>query len=164
MFLAFALVTLLGAFAMFRQRNVIIAGLCLVLTFFGVAGLFVLLANPVAAALQIVVYSGAIMVLVLFVIMLLNSHEEEPPDASRPIQAWTGAALAAVLGVGAIKLVSSSAALARLDQQARPAAAMDLQRVGAEIFSRHLAAFEVVGLLLLAAMIGAVTIAKRKQG
>ncbi len=162
MFLVFALVTLLGALAMFRQRNVIVAGLCLVLTFFGVAGLFVLLSNPVAAALQIVVYSGAIMVLVLFVIMLLNSHEEEPPEASRPVQAWAGAILAALLGAGAVKLVAGSPFLADLDLKAGVVPAMDLQRVGDEIFRHHLAAFEVVGLLLLAAMIGAVTVAKRK--
>jgi NADH-quinone oxidoreductase subunit J len=161
-FLVFALITLLGALAMFRQRNVIVAGLCLVLTFFGVAGLFLLLSNPVAAALQIVVYSGAIMVLVLFVIMLLNSHEEEAPDSSRPVQAWGGAILAALLGVGVVKLVLASPKLAELDLQARPALAMNLQRLGDEIFARHLAAFEIVGLLLLAAMVGAVTIAKRK--
>jgi len=160
MFLVFALITLLGALAMFRQRNVIVAGLCLVLTFFGVAGLFVLLANPVAAALQIIVYSGAIMVLVLFVIMLLNSHEEEPALFSHPVQAWGGAVLAAVLGAGAVKLVLGSATLGKLSAAALPPAA-NLQRLGEEIFSRHLLAFEVVGLVLLAAMIGAVTIAKR---
>jgi NADH-quinone oxidoreductase subunit J len=160
MFLVFALITLLGALALFRQRNVIVAGLCMVLTFFGVAGLFVLLANPVAAALQIIVYSGAIMVLVLFVIMLLNSHEEEPALISHPIQAWGGAVLAALLGVGVVKLVLGSATLAGLSRAALPPAA-GLQRLGEEIFSRYLLAFEVVGLLLLAAMIGAVTIAKR---
>ena len=162
MFLVFALVTLLGALAMFRQRNVIVAGLCLVLTFFGVAGLFVLLSNPVAAALQVVVYSGAIMVLVLFVIMLLNSHEEEAPSTSRPVQAWAGALLAAALGAGAVKLVSGSAVLADLNRHAGPVAAMNLQRLGDQIFARHLVAFEVVGLVLLVAMVGAVTIAKRK--
>jgi NADH-quinone oxidoreductase subunit J len=162
MFLVFALITLLGALAMFRQRNVILAGLCLVLTFFGVAGLFVLLSNPVAAALQVVVYSGAIMVLVLFVIMLLNSHEEEPPESTRPVQAWAGAILAAALGAGAVKLVLESRTLSDLDAKAIPAVAMTLQRLGDEIFARHLAAFEIVGLLLLAAMIGAVSVAKRK--
>lgn len=162
MFLVFALVTLFGALAMFRQRNVIVAGLCLVLTFLGVAGLFVLLANPVAAALQVVVYGGAIMVLVLFVIMLLNSHEEEPAESSRPIQAWAGALLAAALGAGAVKLVMDSPALAEMGRAARPVAAMNLHRVGAEIFARHLAAFEVIGLVLLATMIGAVAVAKRK--
>jgi NADH-quinone oxidoreductase subunit J len=162
MFLVFALVTLFGAFAMFRQRNVIVAGLCLVLTFFGVAGLFVLLSNPVAAALQIVVYSGAIMVLVLFVIMLLNSHEEEPPEFTRPVQAWAGSLLAAILGAGAIKLVLDSQMLKNLDLQAKPVLSMTLQRLGNEIFARHLVAYEVIGLLLLVAMIGAVSVAKRK--
>ena len=160
MFLVFALITLLGALAMFRQRNVIVAGLCMVLTFLGVSGLFVLLANPVAAALQLIVYSGAIMVLVLFVIMLLNSHEEEPARSSRPVQAWVGAGLAAILGVGAVKLVLGSQGLARLSATPLPEA-MNLQAVGREIFSRHMLAFEVVGLLLLAAMVGAVTVAKR---
>jgi NADH-quinone oxidoreductase subunit J len=160
MFLVFALITLLGALAMFRQRNVIVAGLCMVLTFFGVAGLFVMLANPVAAALQIIVYSGAIMVLVLFVIMLLNSHEEEPALLGHPVQAWGGAILAALLGAGAVKLVLGSATLARLSGAALPQAT-NLQRLGEEIFSRYILAFEVVGLLLLATMIGAVAIAKR---
>jgi len=76
MFLTFALLTLLGAAALLFQRNLVVAGLCLVLSFMGVAGLFLLLANPVAAALQVIVYSGAIVVLVLFVIMLLNEHQE----------------------------------------------------------------------------------------
>ena len=160
MFLVFALVTLLGALAMFRQRNVIVAGLCLVLTFLGVSGLFVLLANPVAAALQIIVYSGAIMVLVLFVIMLLNLNEEEPALFSHPIQAWGGAILAALLGVGVVRLVVGSPTLVKLSGSALPVA-MNLRQVGEEIFSRHLFAFEVVGLVLLASMIGAVSIAKR---
>ncbi|MBI4913821.1 MAG: NADH-quinone oxidoreductase subunit J [Acidobacteria bacterium] len=161
MFLVFALITLLGALAMFRQRNVVVAGLCMVLTFFGVAGLFVLLANPVAAALQIIVYSGAIMVLVLFVIMLLNSHEEEPAQSGRLVQAWGGALLAAVLGVGAVKLVLQSRTLHELGASPVPAP-ITLNKLGVQIFSEHLVAFEVVGLLLLAAMIAAVSIAKRK--
>ena len=85
MFITFSLITLLGALGMLLQKNVIVAGLCMVAAFFGVAGLFVLLANPVAAALQMIVYSGAIMVLVLFVIMMLNSHEEEKATAGRQI-------------------------------------------------------------------------------
>ncbi|HTL98650.1 MAG TPA: NADH-quinone oxidoreductase subunit J, partial [Holophagaceae bacterium] len=80
MFAVFALITLLGAVLMLLQKNAIQAGLCLALCFTGVAGLFVLLGNPVAAALQIIVYAGAILVLVLFVIMLLNHHEEEPAE------------------------------------------------------------------------------------
>lgn len=162
MFILFALITLLGAGAMILQKNVITAGLCMVLCFFGVAGLFLLLANPVAAALQLIVYSGAIMVLVLFVIMLLNSHEEEPAQSARPIQRWGGLALCLVLGFGALRLALKSPAAAALGAQATQARAMTLEQVGQELFSSHLLAFEVVGLLLLATMVAAVALTKKE--
>lgn len=162
MFIAFALITLLGALGMLLQKNVVVAGLCMVATFFGVAGLFVLLANPVAAALQIIVYSGAIMVLVLFVIMMLNSHEEEKAAAGRPFQRWFSVALLAALAFGAVKLVMASAGVKALaDGGAALPEAMTLQKVGAALFADHLLGFEVAGLLLLAAMIGAVALTKR---
>lgn len=162
MFLLFALITILGALAMFQQKNVIVAGLCMVLTFFGVAGLFLMLSNPVAAALQIIVYSGAIMVLVLFTIMLLNSHEEEPALKPRPIQRWVGATLIAVFGAFAFHVVMGSKALAGLNAAVRPVAGMNLAKVGEEIFRHYLLGFEIVGLLLLAAMVGAVALTRKE--
>lgn len=162
MFITFALITLLGALGMLLQKNVIVAGLCMVATFFGVAGLFVLLANPVAAALQIIVYTGAILVLVLFVIMMLNSHEEEKAQAPRPIQRWVSLALVAALALGSVKLVLASAGLKALDLSgAAVPQAMTLQKVGTALFADHLLGFEVAGFLLLAAMIGAVALTKR---
>jgi NADH-quinone oxidoreductase subunit J len=162
MFITFSLITLLGALGMLLQKNVIMAGLCMVATFFGVAGLFVLLANPVAAALQMIVYSGAIMVLVLFVIMMLNSHEEEKAQAARPVQRWLSAALVAALAFGAVKLVLASGGLRDLAARgAEMPRAMTLQRVGSVLFADHLLGFEVAGLLLLAAMVGAVALTKR---
>jgi NADH-quinone oxidoreductase subunit J len=145
---------------MFRQRNLIVAGLCLVLCFIGVAGLFLLLSNPVAAALQIIVYSGAIVVLVLFVIMLLNAHEEEPAEKRRSIQRWGGALDAAILGGGAFKVVADSPALhpANVQPTIPP---MTLNQVGQVLFRQHLLAFEAIGLLLLAAMVAAVMLVKR---
>ena len=160
MFLIFALITLIGALAMFRQRNLIVAGLCLVLSFIGVSGLFLLLSNPVAAALQIIVYSGAIVVLVLFVIMLLNAHEEEPAEKRRSIQRWGGALVAAILGAGAFKVVANSQALhpANVMPTIEP---MTLNKLGANLFQQHLLAFEAIGLLLLAAMVAAILLVKR---
>jgi len=162
MFLAFALITLLGALGMLLQKNIIVAGLFMVAAFFGIAGLFVLLANPVAAALQIIVYSGAIMVLVLFVIMMLSSHEEEAPEASRPVQRWLSVALVVALAVGAVKLVLASRAVQELAVRgsAMPRA-VTLQGVGAVLFADHILGFEVAGLMLLAAMVGAVALTKR---
>jgi len=163
MFLIFALITLLGAVAMFRSQNLIVAGLCLVLTFLGVAGLFLLLANPVAAALQVIVYSGAIVVLVLFVIMLLNNHVEEPPQHAHSIQRWLGALCAAVLGAGACLAVARSQALVDLGKAgAGRIPAMDLQQVGVSLFQQHLVGFEAAGLLLLAAMVAAVALVKKE--
>lgn len=160
MFLIFALITLLGALSVAFHRNLVVAGLSMVLTFFGVAGLFLLLGNPVAAALQVIVYSGAIVVLVLFVIMLLSAHEEEPAAASHPVQRWGSAAAALALAAGAVKVVASSPFLAGA-QAKGPVAPMNLDQLGSALFNQHLAAFEVVGLLLLAAMVGAVAIVKR---
>jgi len=162
MFITFALITLLGAVGMLLQKNVIVAGLFMVATFFGVAGLFLLLANPVAAALQVIVYSGAIMVLVLFVIMMLNSHEEEKAQSSRPIQRWVSVALVLALAVGSVKLVLASTGVKALNVSgAAMPQAMTLQKVGTTLFADHVLGFEVAGLLLLAAMIGAVALTKR---
>lgn len=161
MFLAFALLTLAGGLGLLLSKNVVIAALFMVLSFLGLAGLYLLLANPVAAALQVIVYSGAIMVLVLFVIMLLNSHQEESPTSNRPVQRWLGLGAVLTLGVGAALLVWNSPLLATLDV-ARPVDPMTLQKLGRNLFSQHLVGFEAAGLLLLAAMIGAVTLVKRE--
>lgn len=160
MFLAFAILTLAGALSVLWQRNLILAGMSLVLSFLGLAGLFVLLANPVAAALQLIVYSGAIVVLVLFVIMLLNTHQEEPAERERPLQRWLGLASAALLGVGAVGAVLASPAVSGL--KTAPAVPMTLQRLGAALFRDHLLGFEVAGLLLLAAMVAAVLLVKKE--
>jgi NADH-quinone oxidoreductase subunit J len=162
MFITFAFITLLGAFGMLLQKNVIVAGLCMVAAFLGVSGLFVLLANPVAAALQVIVYTGAIMVLVLFVIMMLNSHEEEKAQSSRPVQTWVSVLLIAALAVGSVLLVLASPGLKALGASgAALPQAMTLQKVGFTLFAEHLLGFEVAGLLLLAAMVGAVALTKR---
>ena len=162
MFAVFALITLLGAVLMLLQKNVIQAGLCLALSFIGVAGLFVLLGNPVAGALQIIVYAGAILILVLFVIMLLNHHEEEPAEKARPVQRWASVALTALMGVGAIALVLTSPGLAALNAGPTATVPMTLEKVGVTLFSDHLLAVEAIGLMLLAAMVGAVALVKKE--
>jgi len=160
MFLIFALITLIGALAMSRQKSLIVAALCLVLCFVGIAGLFLLLANPVAAALQILVYSGAIVVLVLFVIMLLNANEEEAAEKPRSIQRWLGATVVALLGAGAVKLVSASKLLQGPMQPDRGPVTLDA--VAVNLFRDHLLAFEATGLLLLAAMVAAIMLVKKE--
>nr|WP_320132472.1 NADH-quinone oxidoreductase subunit J [uncultured Holophaga sp.] len=161
MFLIFALITLGGALAMFRSRNLVVAGLCLVLTFLGVAGLYLMMANPVAAALQVIVYAGAIVVLLLFVIMLLEHHAEEPADHTRPIHRWISALAVAIVGAAACWAVLRSPALHTLGS-APLKGPVDLKLVGATLFQDHLVSFEAAGLLLLAAMVGAVALVKKE--
>jgi NADH-quinone oxidoreductase subunit J len=161
MFLTFALITLIGGLAMSRQKNLVVAGLCLVLCFLGVSGLFLLLGNPVAAALQVIVYAGAIVVLLLFVIMLLNANEEEAPQKSRGIQRWGGALVVALLGAGAVKLVASSKLL-NLREAFPTSGPMTLEKLAECLFRDHLLAFEAAGLLLLSAMVAAVMLVKKE--
>jgi NADH-quinone oxidoreductase subunit J len=161
MFLAFALITLGGALALLMQRSAVQAGLCMMLSFFGMAGLFVLLANPVAAALQVIVYGGAITVLVLFVVMLLQTHAEEPPRRRDGAQRWLSAVLVVGLAFAAVRLVGGSEKLASL-ASAPPPGAMTLSGVGEQLFSGQLVALEAVGLILLSAMICAVVLVKRE--
>lgn len=160
MFLIFALAALAGALSLFRQRNLVLAGLSLGLCFLGLAGLFLLLANPVAAALQVMVYAGAIVVLVLMVVMLLEAHAEEPAKATHTVHRWISALLAAGLGALAVRLVFASRGLDALGRAPLPAP-MDLGSVGALCFQDHLVPFEAAGLLLLAALVGAVSLLKR---
>jgi len=166
MFLAFSLITLGGAISLLMQRNAILAGLCMLLCFFGIAGLFLLLSNPVAAALHVIVYSGAITILVLFVVMLLQAHKDE--KASRPM--WIHKSLSAVLilalAAGAVMLVGGSKKLAAMDdalpKQNAGADMVTLQQLGEQLFSDHLVALETVGILLLAAMVAAVLLVKKE--
>jgi len=166
MFLAFSLIALGGAISLFMQRNAVLAGLCMLLCFFGVAGLFLLLSNPVAAALHVIVYSGAITILVLFVVMLLQAHRDE--GASRPmlVHKCLSAILVLVLSAGAIMLVGGSKKLAAMDGSLPPHSkgpdAAALQRLGEQLFSDHIVALEAAGLLLLAAMVAAVLLVKKE--
>jgi NADH-quinone oxidoreductase subunit J len=162
MFLAFALITLGGALALLSQRSAVQAALCMMLSFLGIAGLFLLLSNPVAAALQVIIYGGAITILVLFVVMLLQSHKEEPPARRRPIHGALSILLVLALAAGAIKLVFGSEALAKIQGAPAMPETMTLNKLGEQLFSDHLVALEAVGLLLLAAMVAAVVLVKKE--
>lgn len=165
-FLPFAAITLLGALLTLWMRSLVQAALSLVLCFIGISGLYLLLANPVAAMLQIIVYSGAIVILVLFVIMMLNEHREEASTRKHRIQFWLSLLLLGLLALGSVKLLSGSAITKSLaaGSIALPSTTqiMTLERIGQHIFKEHLLAFEVTGLILLSAMIAAITLVKRE--
>jgi NADH-quinone oxidoreductase subunit J len=157
-FLLFAALAVFSAIVVVAHRNPIYSTMALVLTLFSVAVLFVLLGAPFLAALQILIYAGAILVLFLFVIMLLNVQREEAPYHGQPVQRW-----AAVLGA-AVFCGMLSMLLLRSHRAATPpltAAMVSFQGLAHDLFSIYLLPFEIVGLLLLVAVIAASAVAQR---
>ena len=158
-----------GAQVVFR-RNPIHGALALVGCFFFLAGVYVLLAAHLIAILQVLVYAGAVMVLFVFVIMLLNLREEELGEAR--FSAWKAIGLAAVLvAIGTVVGRAFSDAYAGLRggrgvDLANTMVGADrfgtLKAVGRAIYLHSVLAFELTSLLLLVAVVGAVVVAKGK--
>src|SRR3954468_23478964 len=163
-FYVFAAVAVLASLLVIAQRNPIYSVLLLIASFGALSGLYVLLESPFVAVIQLIVYAGAIMVLFLFVVMLLNApHEDTDYDERvhpllRPGPMRFGTALAGGL------LVELVWALSRGGGEAGPFAAGAVSSVGAigrSLFTDYAFAFEVTSILILVAMVGAVVLAKR---
>src|SRR5213075_3275370 len=109
-FFFFAAIAVIFALVVVLHRNPVVGVLALVASFFALAVMYVLLEAPFLAALQVIVYAGAIMVLFLFVIMLLNlQHREEP--ATRPVQQFLGYTGSAVFGIALVYYIAKYAVL-----------------------------------------------------
>jgi NADH-quinone oxidoreductase subunit J len=135
--------------------------MALVSCFFFLAGIYVLLWAHTVAALQILVYAGAIMVLFLFVIMLLNLGEAPRRGRATLSRILGGAASAGLLVVLGVSLSKVPAQPAELGPQAQ-ATFGTMAAIGQSIFTQWLLPFEAVSLLLLVAMVGAVVVAKSR--
>jgi len=163
-FFLFAALAIGSSVVVVAHRNPIYSTLSLVLTLFAMAVLFVLLGAPFLGALQILVYAGAIVVLFLFVIMLLNVQKADTPHTYRGAQVWA-AILGAVVFLGMFWLAFWRTGL-RLGEAA-PAPLtpelVSLKGLASTLFGEYLLPFEIVGLLLLVAVIGA-TVAARRAG
>lgn len=162
-FYAFAGLAVASSVLMITRRNPVYSVMYLVLTLFSVAGIFVLLDAHFLAALQVVVYAGAILVLFLFVIMLLNLGHEFDPDIRGKFWWVVGFGLGLVLFAELFVLARNVPEAEESDMLARLLADQGAVGVVAEpLFENYVVAVEVTGVLLLVAMVGAVVIAKRK--
>jgi NADH-quinone oxidoreductase subunit J len=160
-FLLFAALTLGSATVVVLHRNPIYSVMSMVLTLVSLAVLFVLLGAPFIAALQVLLYTGAILVLFLFVIMLLNVQRESSAGWTNAGQV-TGAALAALVFAGIVGWLSWGAYGGR----AAPALseeAVALRPLAELLFSVYLLPFEIIGLLLLVAVVAATVVARRPE-
>jgi NADH-quinone oxidoreductase subunit J len=159
-FFLFAAIAVIFALVVVLHRNPVVGALSLVASFFALAVMYVLLEAPFVAALQVIVYAGAIMVLFLFVIMLLNlQHVAEPP--TRPIQQFLGYTSCAFFGIGLIYYIVKYAVFA-----AQPAGQFqaDARAIGVRMFEAYVFPFEMVSILLLAAIVGALLLSGRAVG
>ncbi len=161
LFYLFGLAALVSAASVVIQRNPIASALSLVVCFFALAAEYVLLDAHFVAVVQVLVYAGAIMVLFIFVIMLLNIREEGP-SAIPALTARTGLGLlaAGLLGVGAIAALDG---LVHSPAAHLPEGFGTIEALGRALFSGpYLLPFEAVSLLLTVGMVGAVVLAKRE--
>ena len=171
-FYAFAALAVIASLAVVLGRNPMHSVLLLIVSFAALAGLYIGLDAPFAAVVQIIIYAGAIMVLFLFVVMLLNAHREDEPAAVAAAGGLTrgpirfGAVLAVLLVVelawALMQARETGDGMLAAGAGADPAALQSVRALGTVLFTDYSLAFEVTSILILVAMIGAVVLAKRE--
>lgn len=161
----FAALTLGGAIGMISGRNPVASLLFLVLSFFSLSALYVLLGAHFIAATQVIVYAGAIMVLFMFVIMLLNLGHNYHADVRRGAWILVGFVVTGVMGWALSRTLGGPTIASENAAPAIEASVRELGAVGAiaqPLFRDFLVPFELTSILLLVAIIGAVLLAKRR--
>jgi NADH-quinone oxidoreductase subunit J len=164
LFYSFAAIAVIASLLVVGQRNPMYSVLLLIVSFGALAGLYVLLDAPFVAVTQIIIYAGAIMVLFLFVVMLLNVPREEPSPAgllSAGRARMIGGMLSVALGA---ELVWALSRVREAWFAAGDAAAplTSVREIGIVLFTKHAFAFEVTSVLILVAMVGAVVLARKE--
>jgi NADH-quinone oxidoreductase subunit J len=158
LFLIFAALCVGGAINLLVQRHTINSALSLVVVMGSLALLYLLLGAEFVAAIQVIIYAGAVMVLFVFVIMLLNAGVEERSNGSRVALMFGVPGLILVMGAAVWVLVEHSSQVSKVGIGQLHGTA---QRLGRLIFRDFLLPFEVTSLLILIAIMGAVVLARR---
>ena len=157
LFILFGAIAVCGAIMVVTRRSPMASALYLILTLFAVAALFVLRQAHFLAAIQVIIYAGAVVVLFVFVIMLINV-----PESRLPVERATTTRVLGVLAAG-IFILESAVLARRYWMPKGPSAEVGtVETVGRALFTDYLLAFEITSVLLLAAVIGAIALAKRK--
>ncbi len=159
-FILFAGLGIGCALAVVAQRNPLYSAISLIGVFISLACLYVMLAAPFIAAVQVIVYAGAIMVLVVFVIMLLNVEQEERGPARLRFLVPIAVALAAIL-IAEVAFVLVSVQEFRVTPTNAATDVGVTHSIGTQLFTRYLLPFEITSILLLMAIVGAMTLARR---
>jgi NADH-quinone oxidoreductase subunit J len=162
-----ATTTVVASVLVVGQRNPMYSVVLLIVSFCALSGLYVLLGAPFVAAIQIIIYAGAIMVLFLFVVMLLNVPTEDPPTGYHA-RLFGGAGprrIGAVLSL--LFVVQLAWALRQIQGAPFPSreaqASSDVETIGLKLFTDYAFAFEATSVLILVAMVGAIVLAKKEK-
>ena len=166
-FFIFSTIAVFGSLMVVLKKNPVASAFALVVVFFSFAGLYALMAAHLIAALQILVYTGAIMVLFVFVIMLLNQDSpiEDLKSSGGPFKGITALAVATFvyLLIRVALLAKGVAPKGALTDAKMDELGGNVRVISESLFSDHLFHFELTSFLLLGAIVGTIALAKRKN-
>jgi NADH-quinone oxidoreductase subunit J len=162
-FLIVAIGAIVSAVAMVTRRNPLKSVLLLIVNFFCIAIVYLLLHAQFIAAIQVIVYAGAIMVLFLFVVMLLNLNDETSPEKTDIPRTVIAYALSAAILIEILFVLGLPfAGTTRLINHERAIQIGTVESIGKSLFTQYLFPFEITSALLLAAIVGVIVLAKKK--
>ncbi|PAK43243.1 NADH-quinone oxidoreductase subunit J [Peribacillus simplex] len=155
-FIGLALVAIVGGVLLITLTKVVQMVIALVFTFLGIAGIYMLLSAEFVAIVQILIYSGAITIVMLFGIMLTKHQENDAPAKG----GWGNFSLLAAIAGFAVAVYLG---IYNLDIPVQPTALHEenTKQIGIELFSKYVIPFEVMSVLLLVALVGAIVLAKK---
>ncbi|MFS0666501.1 NADH-quinone oxidoreductase subunit J [Peribacillus frigoritolerans] len=155
-FIGLALVAIVGGVLLITLTKVVHMVIALVFTFLGIAGIYMLLSAEFVAIVQILIYSGAITIVMLFGIMLTKHQENDAPAKG----GWGNFSLLAAIAGFAVAVYLG---IYNLDIPVQPTALHEenTKQIGIELFSKYVIPFEVMSVLLLVALVGAIVLAKK---
>jgi NADH-quinone oxidoreductase subunit J len=163
-FYIFAGLAVLASLGVIGQRNTMHSVMLLIVSFGALAGLYILLDAPFTAVTQIIIYAGAIMVLFLFVVMLLNAHTEADLAPALGPHAWKlGTLLSALLCLEVVYGFLRLGLTSFNNDAGTVSSVSSVRQIGTVLFTTYAFAFEVTSVLILVSMVGAVVIAGRPR-
>ncbi len=161
-FLIVAAIAVICSLMVVTNKNPINSALSLIMTFFCLATLYVMLEAPFMAAIQVIVYAGAIMVLIVFVIMLLNIKSEAGRRTSHALFMGISVGLLLLVQTWYLLVKSSLSSVRGTVDSAMISKVGHTELIGKSLFTDFLLPFEITSILLLVAIVGAVVLSKKK--
>lgn len=162
-FLGMALVSIIASLMVIIRKNPIHSALFMLLTLLCVAVLYVLLHSPFIAILQVIVYAGAIVMLIVFVIMLLDLETELRSRVKIAYSKVIGGLLMVLFLIGFVYTVVAKSPTGQRGSYTPDQMGTNVKAVGEALFTTYLFPFEIVSILLVAAIIGAVILSKKRR-